>query len=158
MNKILLIGRLVRDPETQQTNSGIKYSRFTIAVNRPYGENQVDYIPIIAWRAQSDFVERYMRKGSQLSIEGRFSSSTYQNADNQTVTRYEVAADRIGGLETKAQREIRNDMSHAKPKKDEQKMEPQTQTQAMKFEEEASAVSDSSLANENADVPWELDL
>ena len=158
MNKILLIGRLVRDPETQQTNSGIKYSRFTIAVNRPYGENQVDYIPIIAWRAQSDFVEKYMRKGSQLSIEGRFSSSTYQNADNQTVTRYEVAADRIGGLETKAQREIRNDMSHSKPKQDDQKME--TQTQTMKFEEEVSAITDSKLANENenADVPWELDL
>ena len=158
MNKILLIGRLVRDPETQQTNSGIKYSRFTIAVNRPYGENQVDFIPIIAWRAQSDFVERYMRKGSQLSIEGRFSSSTYQNADNQTVTRYEIAADRIGGLETKAQREVRNEMSHSKPKQAEQKMEPQTETQTMKFEEETSAASDSNLANDNADVPWELDL
>jgi single-strand DNA-binding protein len=48
MNKVLLIGRLVRDPETSHTNSGISYTRFTIAINRQFGENQADFVPIVA--------------------------------------------------------------------------------------------------------------
>lgn len=48
MNKVLLIGRLVRDPETNSTTSGIKYTRFTIAVDRPFGEDQADFIPVVS--------------------------------------------------------------------------------------------------------------
>lgn len=48
MNKVLLVGRLVRDPETQSTGSGIKYSRFTIAVDRSFGDDQTDFVPVVA--------------------------------------------------------------------------------------------------------------
>lgn len=48
MNKVLLVGRLVRDPETNTTASGIKYTRFTIAVSRSFGDDQTDFIPVVA--------------------------------------------------------------------------------------------------------------
>lgn len=134
MNKVLLVGRLVRDPDTNATQSNIKYSRFTIAVTRPFGEDQADFIPIVAWRNQAEFVERYMRKGSLVSIEGRFTSSTYQNNESQTITRYEVTADRVEALETKAQVAARNNSNTSAPSI--QNPASATDTQVMQFEKE----------------------
>ena len=145
MNKVLLIGRLVRDPETQSTGSGIKYSRFTIAVDRQFGENQTDFVPVVAWRSQADFVENYMKKGSLVSVEGRFTSSTYQNSEQQNVTRYEVTADRVEALESKAQTEARIATG-------ETKVPSVTATQVMQFEDEMKEDT------KNIDVPWDLDL
>lgn len=143
MNKVLLIGRLVRDPETQQTNSGIKYSRFTIAVNRPFGENQTDFIPAVAWRSQAEFLEKYIKKGSLVSLEGRFTSSTYQNQENQNVTRYEVTVDRVESLETRSQSQQRESSTPLAA----------SATQEMTFMEENSNNED-----ESQDVPWELEI
>lgn len=149
MNKVLLVGRLVRDPDTNSTQSSIKYTRFTIAITRPFGEDQVDFVPIVAWRNQAEFVERYMRKGSLVSVEGRFTSSTYQNNENMKVTRYEVTADRVEALETKAQVEARNNSNtnYVPPQKS------ATATQVMQFEKDNQPEED-----QNDDVPWELDL
>lgn len=142
MNKVLIIGRLTRDPETQSTTSGIKYTRFTLAVDRQFTDNQTDFIPIVAWRNQAEFVEKYVRKGSLVSVEGRFTSSTYQNADGNNVTRYEVTADRVEALETKKQTESRiNSATSA------------TATQVIEFEKENGPEKEN-----NNDVPWELDL
>ena len=142
MNKVILIGRLVRDPETNSTTSGIKYSRFTIAVNRQFGEDQADFIPVVAWRNQAEFVEKYMKKGALVCVEGRFSSSSFQDANGQTIYRYEVTADRVEGLESKAQTESRNSsnttsVSTQKPMQFENEKENQESTK---------------------EVPWELDL
>ncbi len=150
MNKVLLVGRLVRDPETSSTSSNIKFTRFTIAVSRPFGEDQADFIPIVAWRSQAEFVEKYMNKGALVSIEGRFNSNTYQNNENQTVTRYEVSADRVQTLETKAQVEARTGNTQEFIVK---KNDSAADTRIISFEEEKS--NDEAKGNE---VPWELDL
>ena len=143
MNKVLTIGRLVRDPETQETNSGIKYTRFTIAVDRPFGDNQTDFIPVVAWRSQADFIQKYLTKGSLVSVEGRFTSSSYTNADGQNVTRYEVTADRVESLETRTQAENRINST--------QEIKTTTATQVIEFEKE-------NKPEETNEVPWELDL
>ena len=148
MNKVMLVGRFVRDPETQQTASGIKYTRFTIAVDRQFGENQTDFIPVVAWRNQADFVDSYLKKGALVSVEGRFTSSTYQNQENQNVTRYEVTADRVEGLESKAQTEARNG--------NETVQNSAMATQEMKFAKEQEA--DRKEVESQQDVPWDLDL
>ncbi len=142
MNKVLLVGRLVRNPETASTQSGIKYTRFTIAITRPFGEDQADFVPVVAWRQSADFVDKYAVKGSRVSIEGRFSSSTYKNANDETVTRYEVAADRVQMLDTKSETEqrISNTQEFNLPKTTSTKEEI-AQTQDVP-----------------TDVPWELDL
>lgn len=147
MNKVMLVGRFVRDPETQQTSSGIKYSRFTIAVDRQFGENQTDFIPVVAWRNQADFVDNYLRKGALVSVEGRFTSSTYQNQENQNVTRYEVTADRVEALESKAQ---------AQAREGESVQTSAMATQEMKFAKEQEA--DKKEVEAQKDVPWDLDL
>lgn len=147
MNKVMLVGRFVRDPETQQTSSGIKYSRFTIAVDRQFGENQTDFVPVVAWRSQADFIDSYLKKGALVSVEGRFTSSTYQNQENQNVTRYEVTADRVEGLESKAQAQAREG----------EKVQTSTMaTQEMKFAKEQEA--DKKEVEAQQDVPWDLDL
>lgn len=147
MNKVMLVGRFVRDPETQQTSSGIKYSRFTIAVDRQFGENQTDFVPVVAWRSQADFIDSYLKKGALVSVEGRFTSSTYQNQENQNVTRYEVTADRVEGLESKAQAQAREGGS----------VQTSTMaTQEMKFAKEQEA--DKKEVEAQQDVPWDLDL
>lgn len=148
MNKVMLVGRFVRDPETQQTTSGIKYTRFTIAVDRQFGDNQTDFIPVVAWRNQADFVDNYLKKGALVSVEGRFTSSTYQNQENQNVTRYEVTADRVEGLESKAQTEARNG--------NETVQNSAMATQEMKFAKEQEA--DRKEVESQQDVPWDLDL
>lgn len=147
MNKVLTIGRLVRDPETQETNSGIKYTRFTVAVDRQFADNQTDFIPVVAWRNQAEFVEKYLTKGALVSIEGRFSSSSYQNSDGQNVTRYEVTADRVESLETKAQAEQRQGNTQ-----EINVVKSAAATQVIEFEKENKPEQ-----TEN-EVPWELDL
>ena len=107
INKVILIGRLVKDAEISQTSSGIPYTRFTIAVAKQYvssGDNQTDFVPIVSWRNTANFVANYTRKGSLIAVEGRFSSYSYVDANsNQRVTRYEIVADNIETLETKQQ-------------------------------------------------------
>ena len=149
MNKVLLVGRLVRDPETSTTSSGIKYTRFTIDVTRPFGGDQADFVPIVAWRTQAEFVEKYMRKGALVSIEGRFNSNSYKNNEGKTVTSYEVAADRVQTLETKAQVEARNGKTNSFTPN---KQVISTETKVMSFEEESKPEKESN------EVPWELDL
>lgn len=101
MNKTLFIGRLVRDPETNQTTSGIKYARFTIAVDRGFGETKTtDFIPMVAWRNQADFIANYVKKGNLVSVEGKFTSSTFEK-DGKNVTKYEILVDEIKSLESK---------------------------------------------------------
>ncbi len=150
MNKVLIVGRLVRDPETNQTGSGIKYTRFTVAVDRQYGENQADFIPMVAWRNQADFIDKYLNKGSLVSVEGRFTSSTYQNNDNQNITRYEVTVDNVQGLESKAQQERRN----ANPSS----TQTSAPAKAMSFEADAKPEVKEETNQKENDVPWELDL
>lgn len=143
MNKVLTIGRLTRDPETQSTNSGIKYTRFTIAVDRQFSDDQTDFIPVVAWRNQAEFVEKYIRKGALISVEGRFTSSTYQNADGNNITRYEVTADRVESLETRSQSESRQRTETSA-----------TATQVVQFEKENKP----EVEEKSNDIPWELDL
>ena len=140
MNKILIVGRIAVEPETKETNSGIKYSRLAVIVDRQYGENQSDFIPIISWRQQAEFIEKYLEKGSLISIEGRFTSSTYENSENKKITRYEITADRITALESKAQVEFR--------KKNKNK-------NIQSIEKDNSENIQNKKENE---VPWELDL
>ena len=176
MNKVLVIGRLVKNVEIHTTNSGIKYTRFTVAVPRPFGNNETDFIPILAWRNQAEFVFNYLGKGSLVGIEGRFTSSSFQNAQDQSTIWYEVVADRVQALETKRQVEIRKtnqtsgpkmtfDNSH--PQEDlsvsgtnsfsDQAKQPLTQSSSLTQDSNLAEV-ETPKANNNNDMPWDLDL
>ena len=85
MNKVILIGRLARDPEMRTTNSGTSVTRFTLAVTRPFqdqnGERGADFINCVAWRRQAENIAKYCSKGSQVAIEGRIQTGSYDAQD-----------------------------------------------------------------------------
>ncbi len=85
MNKVILIGRLARDPEMRTTASGTTVTRFTLAVSRPFqdqnGERGADFINCVAWRRQAENISKYCSKGSQVAVEGRIQTGSYDAND-----------------------------------------------------------------------------
>lgn len=85
MNKTILIGRLTKDLELSHTNNNKSYCKFTVAVTRPYkspsGESQADFINCIAWGGTADNLVKYMRKGSQIAVEGSIQTGSYEDTN-----------------------------------------------------------------------------
>lgn len=98
MNRAVLVGRLTKDPELRYTQTGIAVANFTIAVNRRFakeGEQGADFIPVIVWQKAAENVAKYLSKGSQVAVEGRIQTSSYDNKEGQRVFRTEVVADQV---------------------------------------------------------------
>ncbi len=99
INRVILMGRLVADPELKTTQSGVSVTPFRIAVDRSYvkaGEQrQADFFDIVAWRSSAEFVCRNFGKGSLIAVDGQLQSRQYQTKDGQNRTAIEVVADNI---------------------------------------------------------------
>ncbi|MDD3999446.1 MAG: single-stranded DNA-binding protein [Bacilli bacterium] len=112
MNRVILVGRLTKDPELKHTNNDIAVVQFTIAVNRTFvsksGEKQADFINCVAWRQQAENLARYMRKGSQIGVEGRIQTRSYDDANGMRRFVTEVLVDSIHFLESKSSRQDYN--------------------------------------------------
>ena len=108
MNKVVLIGRLTKDPELRYTSSNVPAASFTLAVNRNFqnqnGVREADFINIVMWRKQAETVKKYLTKGSLISIEGRIQTRNYDGADGKKVYVTEVISDNFEFLESKGQR------------------------------------------------------
>ena len=109
INRVVLVGRMTRDPELRRTGQGDAVTSFTLAVNRNYtsrdGQQQTDFINCVVWRKPAENVERYCSKGSLVGVEGRIQTRSYDNAQGQKVYVVEVICDSVQFLETKAARE-----------------------------------------------------
>ena len=100
LNRVVLIGRLTRDPDSKYTTSGIAYCRFRIAVDRltknaETGEKETDFIDIVGWRKTAEFVSSYITKGRLVSVEGRLQVNSFTGNDGVRKTFYEVVADNV---------------------------------------------------------------
>ena len=99
INRVVLMGRLVADPELKTTNTGISVTSFRIAVDRSYvkagAERQADFFDIVAWRSSAEFVCRNFSKGSLIAVDGQLQSRQYQTKDGQNRTAIEVVADNV---------------------------------------------------------------
>jgi len=99
MNKVILIGRLARDPEMRTTASGTSVTRFTVAVSRPFtgngGERGTDFISCIAWRRQAENIAKYCNKGSQIAVEGRIQTGSYDGQDGSKRYTTDIVADNV---------------------------------------------------------------
>ncbi len=106
MNKAMLIGRITTKPELRTTSSGTPYTRFSIAINRQYanenGEKETDFINILVWRKQAENVCNFLDKGSQVAIEGRIQTGNYTDKDGNNRNSFEVVADNIQFLDKKS--------------------------------------------------------
>lgn len=99
INRVVLVGRLTRNPELKRTNQGDAVTSFTIAVNRNYsakdGQKKSDFITCVAWRKMAENVYKYCNKGNLIGVEGKLQSRSYENNQNQKVFVVEVFDDDI---------------------------------------------------------------
>lgn len=106
MNHTVLVGRITKDPELRMTQSNIAVSRFTIAVNRQFsnenGERQADFITCVVWRKQAENLVKYVKKGHLLGIVGRIQTSNFES-DGVMKYQTEIVCDQISFLESKKQ-------------------------------------------------------
>ena len=99
LNSIVLMGRLVADPELRTTSSNIPVCSFTVAVDRDFQrageEKQTDFIDVVAWRSTAEFVSRYFTKGRMIVVQGSLQSRKWQDRDGNKRVSWEVQAEKV---------------------------------------------------------------
>ncbi|MCM3716277.1 single-stranded DNA-binding protein [Alkalihalobacillus oceani] len=105
LNRVVLVGRLTRDPELRYTPNGVAVTNFTLAVNRPFtnneGERAADFVNCVVWRKPAENVANYLKKGSLAGIDGRIQTRSYDNNEGRRVFVTEVVADSVQFLDTR---------------------------------------------------------
>lgn len=103
MNRIILLGRLTKEPEVRYTNTGKVVASFTLAVDRPFagqdGQREADFIPVVIWGKSAETIGNYVQKGHRLLVEGRLQIRSYDGKDGQKHWITEVIADRFEFIE-----------------------------------------------------------
>ncbi|MFR4012604.1 MAG: single-stranded DNA-binding protein, partial [Oscillospiraceae bacterium] len=99
LNRIVLMGRLTRDPELRRTQSGTAVVSFSVACDRDYAaqgaERETDFIDIVAWRGTAEFVEKYFDKGRMIVVAGRLQIRNWEDRDGNKRRSAEVVADSV---------------------------------------------------------------
>lgn len=97
MNKAILMGRLTRDPEMRQTQSGVAVANFTVAVDRRFknqqGEREADFINCVAWRQTAEFVQKWFRKGDPIAVAGSIQTRSWEGDDGNKRYATEINVD-----------------------------------------------------------------
>jgi len=106
LNKVILIGRLTRDPELRYTpNNGTAVATFGLAVDRPFGKDEVDFIDIVVWNKQAELCAQYLSKGKLAAIDGRLQIRSYEAKDGSKRRVAEVVAEAVRFLSPKGSTE-----------------------------------------------------
>ena len=99
LNKIIIMGRLTRDPELRRTGSGTAVTSFSVAVDRDFksqsGERETDFIDVVAWRSTAEFVSKYFSKGRMAVVEGRLQIRDWTDKDGGKRRSAEIVADNV---------------------------------------------------------------
>lgn len=121
MNRVVIVGRLTRDPELKKTNSGSSVVSFTVAVDNPRGRSRdgqqdngqpkASFIPVTAWNATAENVARFMKKGSLVGVDGRLNQRSYQARDGHNVNVIEIIAEQVQFLDRKGEGPANQDNS-----------------------------------------------
>lgn len=103
INKVILMGRLTRDPEMRHTNSGTPVTTFSIAIDNGYGDNKrTDFINCVAWNKTAEFVTKYFTKGKMIIVIGRITTRSWETQDGKRAYATEVVAKEVSFGETKS--------------------------------------------------------
>lgn len=106
INRVVLVGRLTKEPEYRVTPSGVQVATFTLAINRTFtnqnGERQADFINCVVFRTPAENVNKYLNKGNLAGVEGRLQSRSYENNEGKRVYVTEVVCDSVQFLEPKS--------------------------------------------------------
>ena len=151
LNVVAIMGRLVADPELRTTQAGHSVCSFRIACDRSYvqqgQERQADFIDIVAWRQQADFVSKYFKKGNMIAVEGSLQTRQYQDNNGNNRTAVEVVA---------------NNISFAGAKRQDAQSAPSYEQQTISHVQQAKAQSgfaqgsadDFAVISDNDDLPF----
>ncbi|EMY4650900.1 single-stranded DNA-binding protein [Listeria monocytogenes] len=105
MNRVVLVGRLTKDPELRYTPAGVAVATFTLAVNRPFkngqGEQEADFIQCVVWRKPAENVANFLKKGSLTGVDGRVQTRNYEGNDGKRVYVTEIVVESVQFLEPK---------------------------------------------------------
>ena len=105
MNRVVLVGRLTKDPDLRYTPNGVPVATFTLAVNRTFsnqqGEREADFINCVVWRRPAENVANFLKKGSMAGVDGRIQTRSYEGQDGKRVYVTEVVAESVQFLEPK---------------------------------------------------------
>lgn len=105
MNRVVLVGRLTKDPELRYTASGVAVATFTLACGRPFsnqqGERETDFINCVVWRKPAENVAKFLKKGSMAGVDGRIQTRNYEGQDGKRVYVTEVLGESVQFLEPK---------------------------------------------------------
>lgn len=105
MNKVILIGRLTKDPELRHTQSGKAVANFTLAVDRQSKDEQTDFIPVVTWNNTAEACNTYLGKGSLVLVEGSMQISKYEDRDGIKRYKTEVIARNVKFLDKRKENE-----------------------------------------------------
>ena len=133
LNRVVLVGRLTRDPDLRYTPNGIAVANFNIACNRPFrnqqGEQEADFINCVVWRKTAENLANYMKKGSMIGVDGRVQTRSYEGQDGKMVYVTEVLAESIQFLESRGGSQQQRGPSGYNQQEQYQQQQPQTQQQ-----------------------------
>ncbi|PLR94045.1 single-stranded DNA-binding protein [Bacillus sp. T33-2] len=119
MNRVILVGRLTKDPELRYTPNGVPVASFTLAVNRTFtnqqGEREADFINCVVWRRPAENVANFLKKGSLAGVDGRIQTRSYEGQDGKRVYVTEVMAESVQFLEPKGQTSDRGNSYSSRP-------------------------------------------
>ena len=105
MNSVQIIGNITKDIELKETSNGVKYTRFSVAVNRPTkkedGTYETDFFNVVAWRKTAELVKNYFGKGKKIAIVGKLQTSKYTDKDGNERTATEIVANEVHIIERK---------------------------------------------------------
>ncbi len=103
MNKVIMIGRLTKDPEVRQAGEG-KAANYSIAVERRFkreGQPEADFFNLVSFGKQAEFVEKYLKKGTKIAVVGQLQNDNYKNKDGQTVHSTQILVEEVEFAESK---------------------------------------------------------
>ncbi|MEW9675378.1 single-stranded DNA-binding protein [Lentibacillus sp. L22] len=133
LNRVVLVGRLTKDPDLRYTATGVAVANFTIAVNRPFsnqqGEREADFINCVVWRRAAENLANYMKKGNMIGVDGRVQTRRYEGQDGKTVFVTEIVAESVQFLETKSSSQRSQGSSGFQPQQSPNQNQNQNQNQ-----------------------------
>lgn len=119
INRVVLVGRLTKDPDLRYTASGVAVASFTLAVNRTFtnqeNEREADFINCVVWRKPAENVANWLKKGSLAGAEGRIQTRSFDGQDGKKVYVTEVVADSVQFLEPKKQEDSSKPQTYDNP-------------------------------------------
>ena len=116
INKVILMGRLTKDPEMRHTNSGTPVTSFSVAINNGYGEKQqTDFVNCVAWNKTAEFVTKNFTKGKMIIVIGRISTRSWKTQDGKRAYVIEVTAQEVNFGESKSQQQANTHQTAAQP-------------------------------------------